>query len=198
MSSIVLASASPVRAALLRAAGVSVAVHPATIDERAAEAPLLAAGLGPEDLAPLLAEVKATDVSERHPGALVIGADQMLGRGDQRFVKPDDMEAARRQLLALSGHTHSLFSAVAVARDGETLWRHLSVAHLTMRALTPGEIGRYLAAAGPAVLASVGGYQLEGLGIQLFEDIEGDYFAVLGLPLLPLLGFLRGAGALPQ
>jgi septum formation protein len=196
MPSLVLASASAARAAMLAGAGLSFDRDPARIDERAAEAPLRATGAGPADVAELLAEAKALDVSERHPGALVIGADQTLGLGDERFDKPADMEAARRQLLALSGRTHTLHSAVAVARDGAVLWRELASADLTMRPLTPAFIGHYLAVVGDAALASVGCYQLEGRGAQLFERIDGDYFTVLGLPLLPLLGFLRREGVI--
>lgn len=191
---LVLASGSRIRATLLANARLDFTVDPATVDERAVEAPLLEAGFPPEDIAQVLAEAKALDVAGRRPQDLVIGADQVLGLGNARFTKPADMEAARRQLLDLSGKTHELHSAVVLARGDEVLWRHVSTARLTMRALTPAEIGRYLALAGDAVLSSVGCYQLENVGVRLFERIEGDYFTILGLPLLPLLGELRALG----
>lgn len=188
---LVLASGSRIRAQLLNNAGLAVDIDPADIDERAVEAPLLEAGFPPEDLAGVLAEAKSHDVSARRSDDLVIGADQILAFEGERRTKPDDMEAARRQLLAFSGKTHELHSAVAITRNGETLWRHVSTARLTMRDLTPQFIGHYLAAAGDAVLSSVGAYQLESLGVQLFDKIEGDYFTILGLPMLPLLAELR-------
>lgn len=191
---LVLASGSRIRATLLANARLDFTVDPATVDERAVEAPLLEAGFPPEDIAQVLAEAKALDVAGRRPQDLVIGADQVLGLGNARFTKPADMEAARRQLLDLSGKTHELHSAVVLARGGEVLWRHVSTARLTMRALSPAEIGRYLALAGDTVLSSVGCYQLENVGVRLFERIEGDYFTILGLPLLPLLGELRALG----
>jgi septum formation protein len=141
-----------------------------------------------------LAMTKAVSVSERRPGDLVIGADQVLDLDGERLTKPEDMEAARRQLLSLSGRTHHLHAAIACARGGEVIWEHLETASLTVRKLEPGFVGRHLARAGPGVLGSVGAYQLEGPGIQLFERIEGEYFTILGLPLLPLLAFLRSEG----
>lgn len=189
--SLILASKSQARSQLLKNAGLQFTTMAADIDERAAEQPLVEAGAAPDDIAQLLAEAKAQGVSGRHPGQLVIGADQTLGCGDQRFNKPQDDEAARRQLLALAGKDHQLHSAIACVKDGETLWRYVSTATLTMRDLSPEEIGRYMARVGDDVRKSVGCYQLEGLGVQLFERIEGDYFTILGLPLLPLLGFLR-------
>ncbi|WP_417678226.1 Maf-like protein [Roseibium sp.] len=188
---LVLASGSRIRAELLKNAGLSIEVDPADIDERAVEEPLLKAGFSPEDLAQVLAEAKANDVSERRPGELVIGADQILAFKGERHIKPEDMEAARRQLLAFSGKTHELLSAVVISKDGEAIWRHVSIARLTMRKLTPAFVGHYLAQVGDVALSSVGAYQLEGPGVQLFEKIEGDYFTVLGLPLLPLLAELR-------
>ena len=136
------------------------------------------------------------DVSERHPGALVIGSDQTLSLQNEMFHKPKDMEGARRQLLALSGRTHELNSALAIARDGETIWRHMDVVHMTMRKLEPGFIGRHLAQVGDKALSSVGAYQIESEGIQLFEKIDGSYFSIVGLPLLPLLAKLRELGAI--
>ena len=136
------------------------------------------------------------DVSERFPQELVLGSDQTLSLDDEVFHKPRDMEEARRHLLRLSGRTHQLNSAMALAKNGQTLWRHVSVARLTMRALSPQFIGRHLAAVGEAALQSVGAYQYEGLGIQLFDSIEGDYFTIVGLPILPLLHELRRTGEL--
>ena len=191
MLPLILASKSQARATLLANAGLSFDCVTAEINERAAEEPLVKVGGGPADVAELLAEVKALDVSLRHPGHLVIGADQTLGFGDRRFNKPQDDAAARAQLLDLEGKSHNLHSAVACVLDGETLWRHVSTATLTMRPLSPEQIGRYMARVGDQVRASVGCYQLEGLGVQLFEKIEGDYFTILGLPMLPLLSYLR-------
>ncbi|WP_346912148.1 Maf-like protein [uncultured Roseibium sp.] len=193
---LVLASGSRIRAELLENAGLSIEIDPADIDERAVEEPLLKAGFSPEDLALVLAEAKANDVSERRPGDLVIGADQILAFEGERHTKPENMEAARRQLLAFSGKTHELLSAVVISKDGEAIWRHVSTAKLTMRKLTPAFIGHYLAQVGDVALSSVGAYQLEGPGVQLFEKIEGDYFTVLGLPLLPLLAELRNLNVL--
>jgi septum formation protein len=190
----VLASASGARRKLLENAGLSFEVEPAGIDERAAEKPLVDAGTAPDDLALALAMVKADHVSRHRSGTLVVGADQTLDLDGERFNKPADMDAARRQLLALRGRTHRLHSALAVCRDGETQWSHVESVSLTMRDLTPAEVGHYLAEAGDAALSSVGAYQIEGLGIQLFERIDGDFFAVLGFPMLPFLAFLRSAG----
>ena len=188
---IILASGSAHRRMLLANAGLEFSVEKPDIDERAVEAALAGSGTNPEDVAAILAEAKATGVSERHQEALVIGSDQTLSLDDERFHKPADMEAARRQLLRLSGSTHQLSSAVVLVRGGETLWRHLAVAHMTMRRLDPAYIGRYLSRVGDAALSSVGCYQIEGEGIRLFEKIEGDFFAIVGLPLLPLLAALR-------
>lgn len=188
---LVLASGSRIRAELLKNAGLSIEVDPADIDERAIEEPLLNADFPPDDLALVLAEAKADDVSGRRPGDLVIGADQILAFEGKRHTKPENMEAARRQLLAFSGKTHELLSAVVISKNGEAIWRHVSIARLTMRKLSPAFIGHYLALVGDVALSSVGAYQLEGPGVQLFEEIDGDYFTVLGLPLLPLLAELR-------
>ncbi|MDX8495935.1 Maf-like protein [Mesorhizobium sp. VK22B] len=193
---IILASGSPFRKAMLINAGLDIEAVPAEVDERALEAPLQDSGVSPEDVASILAEAKATEVSERRPGALVLGCDQTLSLGDEIFHKPADMEGARRHLLALSGKTHQLNSAAVLCRDGEVLWRHVGVASLTMRKLDPAFIGRHLARVGAKALGSVGAYQIEGEGIQLFEKIEGDYFTIVGLPLLPVLGELRTLGAI--
>ncbi|MDX8516064.1 Maf-like protein [Mesorhizobium captivum] len=193
---IILASGSPFRKAMLVNAGLNIEAVPAEVDERALEAPLQDSGVSPEDVASILAEAKATEVSERRPGALVLGCDQTLSLGDEIFHKPADMEGARRHLLALSGKTHQLNSAAVLCRNGEVLWRHVGVASLTMRKLDPAFIGRHLARVGAKALSSVGAYQIEGEGIQLFEKIEGDYFTIVGLPLLPVLGELRTLGAI--
>ena len=191
---IILASASAARQAILKNAGLAIESLPADIDERAAEAPLLKSGAGADDLAQALAMIKASHVSQQRPADLVIGADQTLEFSGERLTKPADMAAARRQLLQLAGKPHRLHSAVACCRHGAVIWQHMETVTLTMRPLTPREIGRYLAKVGETALASVGAYQIEGPGIQLFERIEGDYFAILGLPLLPLLTFLRAQG----
>jgi len=193
---IILASSSPFRKSLLANAGITFAAVKPDVDERAAEAPLKGSGATPEDVALVLAIAKAAEVSERNPRALVIGSDQTLSLGDEIFHKPADMEGARRHLLHLSGKTHQLNSAVALVRDGETLWSQVAVARLTMRKLEPAFIGRYLARVGEKALSSVGAYQIEGEGIQLFDNIEGDYFTIVGLPVLPLLAALRKLGAI--
>ena len=189
---LVIASKSAVRRAVLEAAGIPVEVRPAEIDERGIEARTPTAG--PAEVAALLAREKARAVAALMPGRLVLGADQTLALGARRFSKPGDHAAARAQLQALRGRTHELHSAVAVMRDGTVLYDQVEVARLTMRAFSDDVLDRYLAAAGAAVTASVGGYQLERIGIHLFDKIAGDHFTVLGLPLLPLLGFLRKQG----
>ncbi|QDC01550.1 Maf-like protein [Mesorhizobium sp. 8] len=193
---LILASGSPFRRVMLENAGVAVEAEPANLDERALEAPLKDSGASPEDVALVLAEAKAVAVSEKHPGSLVLGCDQTLSLGDEIFHKPADMEGARRHLLALSGKTHRLNSAAVLARDGVVLWRHVGVAALTMRKLDPAFIGRHLARVGTKALQSVGAYQIEGEGIQLFDKIEGDHFTIVGLPLLAVLGELRRLGAI--
>ena len=193
---LILASASNHRKRLLANAGLAVEQIRASLDERAAEAPLAGSGASPEDVALVLALAKAGDVSADHPDALVIGADQVLSLGDERLHKPPDMDAARRQLLALSGRTHRLSSAVALVSGGITLFSHVESARLTMRRLEPAAIGRYLARVGQAALSSVGAYQIEGEGIRLFERVEGDFFTIVGLPMLPLLAALRERGAI--
>ena len=193
---LVLASQSRARQTVLKNAGVEFETVSAGIDERAAERPLIEAGAPPDDIALALAMAKAMAVSECRPADLVIGADQVAALDDARLIKPQSMEEARRQLLKLSGRTHTLHSAVTVARAGAIAWHSVESAHLTMRALTPAFVGRYLAEVGAAALESVGAYQFEGRGIQLFERIDGDFFAILGLPLLPLLAFLRAEGVI--
>lgn len=192
----ILASSSRSRRALLEEAGIDVAIVPARIDERAVEAALDGSGAAPEDLARVLAEAKAVDVSERHRRRLVIGADQTLSLDGRILHKPADMAEARRRLLTLSGKTHHLHSAVVLAENGKAVWHHVSQASMRMRELDPGFIGRHLAAVGDAALDSVGAYQYEKRGIQLFDAIEGDHFTIVGLPLLPLLDQLRALGAI--
>lgn len=191
---LILASTSKFRAAILKQAGIEFELVAPDIDERAVEAALQA--VSPEDVATILAEAKAVEVSSQRPGQLVLGCDQTLSLGDDILHKAADMDAARRKLLLLSGRSHHLNSALVLARDGQTLWRNLSVATMTMRQLSPTFIGRYLAQVGNEALASVGAYQVEGPGIQLFEKIEGDYFSIIGLPLMPLLEELRHLGAI--
>lgn len=188
---LILASKSPARSALLSGAGLRFAVSPAQIDERALEAHELGKGKSARELARALAEAKALAVAGANPAATVIGADQCLALGSDLLHKPDDAAAARQQLDHLKGRTHSLVSGVAVARAGEIVWSYVDTAELTMRNFSDAERDRILAREGAAILESVGAYRLEGPSIQLFERIEGDYFTILGLPLLPLLAALR-------
>jgi septum formation protein len=189
---LILASASKSRARILEAAGLAFTVEPPGLDEGSMRQAISGErSLSPHDVAEVLARAKAEAVSNFAREAYVIGGDQVLALGETIYAKPENMEAARRQLLDLSGKTHTLHTAVAVATNGETIWAETTVATLTMRKLSPEFIGRYLAAAGEEVLGSVGAYQIEGLGVQLFEAIEGDYFSILGLPLIPLLDTLR-------
>jgi septum formation protein len=191
---LVLASKSAARRGMLQAAGIPVAAHPADIDERGIEAGSDQAG--PGDVAALLAREKALAVSAAMPDRLVVGADQTLAVGTTRFSKPADRDAARLQLKLLRGRSHELHSAVALVSGGLVVFRANAVATMTMRAFSDETLDRYLDATGAAVTSSVGGYQIEGIGIQLFERIDGDHFTILGLPLLPLLAALREAGAL--
>jgi septum formation protein len=191
---LILASQSRARQMLLANAGIDFEAVPADIDEREIQQ---ASGLStPGDIAALLARRKALSVSLRQSGKFVVGADQTLARGLRLFAKPAGRAQAAEQLRALAGGSHELHSAVAVARDGEILFEGVFIARMTMRQLGESEIVAYLDAAGEAVTTSVGAYQLEGLGVHLFERIEGDHFTILGLPLLQLLAFLRSAGLL--
>lgn len=191
---LVLASSSPFRRALMSNAGLAFEHQAADIDERAIEA-----GLGnasPDEVAVILAEAKARQVSPTWPGSVVIGSDQTMSLGQRVFHKAADIAEAKANLATLSGQKHRLNSAVVLVRDGEILWKHVSHAELQMRALSADYIDFYMSRVGPDVLKSVGSYQLEGEGIQLFSKIDGDYFTILGLPMLPLLEKLRELGAI--
>ncbi len=192
---VTLASQSPARAALLTAAGVAFSTVRAGVDEDAVKAGLLAEGATPREVADALAELKAVRVSARTPG-LVIGADQTLDLDGALVSKAETPAAAREALLALRGRAHKLHAAVVVARDGAPIWREVAAATLHVRSFSDAFLDDYLAREGAAVLETVGGYKVEGLGLQLFEAIEGDWTAVLGLPMLGLLALLRRHGAL--
>jgi septum formation protein len=191
---LILASASPSRRQLLVSAGLTFDVEPSGIDEDEVKRSLLAERASPQDIAEALAEMKALSVSARHGAAMVVGGDSTLACNGRLFDKPPTLDAARKQLLALSGQTHELFSSVVVAHGGVRLWHWNERARLTMRQLSGPFLDAYLARAGEGVLASVGAYQLESLGAHLFSRVDGDYFTILGLPLLPLLSFLAGHG----
>ncbi|MFC4352343.1 Maf family protein [Fodinicurvata halophila] len=194
-SQVVLASASSSRKQLLENAGLPVECHAAAIDENEIKRSLAAEGASALQTAETLAELKAGRISRSWPGALVIGADQMLDCNGTWFDKPGDRDQATGHLKALSGRTHTLETSVCVVRDNERLWHHNETARLTMRSFDDDFIARYLDLSGEAILNSVGGYCLEGYGVHLFARVEGDFFTILGLPLLPLLGFLRDRGA---
>lgn len=193
---IVLASASRTRAVMLTQAGVEFDVSPARVDEAAAKASFMAGGVPPGDVAVRLAELKAAQVSARSPGRLVLGADQVMVCEGRLYDKPADRLAAAQQLAALRGRWHEQISAACIVRDGERLWHHVERARLHVRPFSDEFLADYLDAAGPGILNGPGAYQLEGVGAQLFSRIEGDFFTVLGLPLLPVLDYLRTQGAL--
>jgi len=188
---LILASSSPTRKALMEQAGLRFEVAPAAIDERAIEARALGEGADARDLAALLAQAKAEAVSSFYPDALVIGADQTLALGTELLHKPLDRSDAEGQLDHLAGKTHRLHAAVSIARNGTAIWSDIETAELTMREFSQAERDLILDLEGEAALGSVGGYRLEGPSIRLFEKITGDYFTILGLPLLPLLAALR-------
>lgn len=193
---LILASGSASRRELLARAGLAFEVIPAPVDEAALKQAAQAEAIPPEDAAILLAEAKAERIARRRPDAVVIGSDQLLvcrmEDGTERwFDKPADLAAARAQLLLLRGRTHRLVNGTVAWRDGQRIWQDVTAPRLTMRAFSDAFLDAYLAAEGEALLASVGGYRLEGLGIHLFSRVEGEHSAVLGLPMLPLLRFLR-------
>jgi len=195
---VILASASTARAALLEAAGVAVEIMPARIDEDAVKAALRAEGAPARDQADKLAELKALRISARQPGALVLGADQMLVCEGRVFDKPADAAEAAEHLRFLRGKPHELLSAAVIARDAAPLWRHVGRARMVMRPFSDTFLERYLESVGEGVKETVGCYQLEGEGAQLFARVDGDYFTVLGLPLLEVLGFLRAQGVIVE
>lgn len=195
---VVLASGSAVRAKMLRDAGLEVVVAPSAVDEEEVKRSVKAEGGKPEDAAELLAEMKAQRVSARHPGLLVVGADQMLECAGEWFDKPADQAGAKAHLSKLSGRSHRLVSAAVVCINGSRTWHAVDTAELTMRPLSDAFVERYLDAVGDAATRSVGAYELEGLGGQLFSRVRGDHWTVLGLPLLPLLAYLRERGVLPS
>jgi septum formation protein len=193
---LILASGSTARRAMLAAAGVPVETLPSRVDEREVEAPLLAAGAPPPSVASALAAAKALAVSVDQPGRIVLGADQILACDGETLHKPADLAQAQARLAALSGRTHELHSAFALARDGVVLAEGMTSARLAVRALTPEFIAAYLATLDPDTLHSVGAYRMEEIGVQLFEAIEGDHFTIMGLPLLAVLAALRDNGLL--
>ena len=193
---LILATASQARRAVLAAAGLRFAAEAAAVDEAAIKEGAQAEGIPPGEAAMLLAEAKAQRIARRQPEALVIGADQLLVCEGRWFDKPPDMAAARAQLLALRGRPHELMTAMVCWRGGQRVWQHLARPRLTMRGFSEAFLDAYLTLEGEAVLGSVGAYRLEGPGVQLFDAVEGEHSAILGLPLLPLLGFLRQHGVL--
>jgi septum formation protein len=193
---LVLASASRIRAEILQQAGATALVMPARIDEAAVKEALRREGADAAAVAAGLAELKAMRISQREPDALVIGADQVLTAGEAWFDKAADLDQARRHLQALRGRTHELHTAVCLVQGGRGIWQHQARCRLLMRPFSDAFLEAYLASAGDAVLESVGGYQVEGFGMQLFGGIEGDWHSILGLPLLPLLEILREHGVL--
>ena len=197
ISSIVLSSSSKARERILRAAGLGVIVDPSSLDEDAAKGSLAAEGWTISDSAKVLAAMKAVRVSQRHPNHLVVGADQILECEGVAINKPKSFSEAAEQLWALSGRTHRLVTAAVVVEAGKPVWQHVEDAKLTVRQLSKEFINSYIHAVGEDVLQCVGAYQIEGLGSQLFSRIQGDFFTIQGLPLLPLLGFLRERGVIP-
>jgi septum formation protein len=193
---LVLATASSARQAVLAGAGLAFTAEAAAVDEAAIKESAQAEGIPAADAAMLLAEAKAQRIARRHPEALVIGADQMLVCEGRWFDKPVGLDGAREHLRVLRGRTHELVSALVCWRHGARVWQHLARPRLTMRNFSDEFLEAYLAAEGEAVLSSVGAYRLEGPGVQLFSRVEGEHGAILGLPLLPLLEFLRGHGVL--
>ena len=194
---ILLASASEIRLALLRAANVPATAQPARIDEEAIRAALEAEGASPRDLADTLAEMKARKIAEKQPAALVLGCDQVLEMKGKIFAKPETPEDACAQLRALRGQTHRLLSAAVLYENGQPVWRRVGQARLTMRDFSDGYLDDYLARNWDSIRHAVGCYKLEEEGIRLFSAVEGDHFTILGLPLLPLLSYLGARGLIP-
>lgn len=191
MNDIILASKSKFRAQLLKNAGVKFTQQTADINEREIEEPLVTANMPPKDIAEILAIAKAQNVSQLNQTSVVVGSDQLLEFENELLHKVKDMEGARRRLLKFSGKTHRLHTSIAIVKDEEVIWSSVETAEIKFRNLTPEFIGRHLAEAGDDVLQSVGAYQIEGVGVQLFEEIKGDYFTIMGLPLIQLLEQLR-------
>lgn len=194
---ILLASASEIRLALLRAANLLATAQPARIDEDSIRAALEAEGAPPRDLADTLAEMKARKIAEKNPGALVLGCDQVLEMKGRIFAKPETPEDARAQLRDLRGQTHRLLSAAVLYENGQPVWRHVGQARLTMRDFSDSYLDNYLARNWDSIRHAVGCYKLEEEGIRLFSAVEGDHFTILGLPLLPLLSCLGARGLIP-
>jgi septum formation protein len=194
MPDLILASASVVRLNLLRNAGIEVEARPARVDEAALREAMVDDQANPRDVADALAEMKARKVAMANPAARVVGCDQVLALGREIFAKPQDMEDARAQLRALRGRAHHLHSAVVLYDQGQPVWRHVGTARLVMRDFSDGYLDDYLGRNWPAVGQSVGGYMLEAEGVRLFSEIDGDYFCILGLPLLPLISYLCQRG----
>jgi septum formation protein len=193
---LILASASTARKAVLEAAGLRFQAMAAAVDEASIKESAMAEGFPASDAALLLAEAKARRIAARHPEALVIGCDQILTLGDRWFDKPESPAEARAHLQALRGQTHHLVTAVLLWRNGQRIWQHVATPRLTMRPFSDAFLDAYLALEGETVTTTVGAYRLEGPGIHLFDRVDGEHAAILGLPLLPLLGFLRQHGLL--
>ena len=193
---LILASSSSIRLKLLQSAGIQVSAHPARIDEDAIRRSLQAGLAKPDDIADALAELKARKLAEKNPTSLVLGCDQVLAIGSEILNKPETVEEAESQISRLQGQTHQLLSAVVLYDDNKPIWRHMGVARMTMRTLSQDYLTAYLSRNWPDIATSVGGYKLESEGVRLFSRIEGDYFTILGLPLLPLLGYLGDRGFL--
>jgi septum formation protein len=194
----ILASGSATRAKILRNAGLVFTVQRPTIDEASVREQMIGDGASVEAGALRLAELKTLEIATRNPRSIVIGADQILECDGEWYEKPGGTEEAREQLKRLEGRNHRLISAVSIAREGEIIWRETDEATLRLRHLSDVFLERYLGIMGDQVSASVGGYQVEGLGAQLFEDVRGDHYTILGLPLWPTLGFLRSIGVLEE
>lgn len=195
---LILASGSPFRKQLMEAAGLTFDAEPARIDEREIEAPLILSGAAPDVVAAALAKAKAKDVANRNTQAYVIGSDQVMSMDGRLFHKCTSVEMAREQLWSMRGKTHRLSSAISIVRQGEEVWNHVSIADLTFRDFTETFLDSYIANAGSKVLLTVGAYSYEGLGQQLFEKVEGDFFTIIGLPMLPLLAALRDLAIIPR